>query len=182
MNVFAHPTNVDINNRIVVLDLYEMGEQLRPTALVVALEAIQNRVMENRKRGKYTWVFLDEVYLYFKYKYSGEILYRAWKRFRKYGAALTAASQNVEECLKSETARLMFANSEFLLLFNQAATDRGAVKLLRISDTQLSYITNAEAGHGLLRMGGSIVPFVNTIPRDTELYKLMTTTPGENLV
>lgn len=77
LNVFAHPTNVDINNRIVVLDLYEMGEQLRPTALVVALEAIQNRVMENRKRGKYTWVFLDEVYLNFKYKYSGEILYRA---------------------------------------------------------------------------------------------------------
>ena len=160
-----------------------MGEQLRPTALVVALEAIQNRVMENRKRGKYTWVFLDEVYLYFKYKYSGEILYRAWKRFRKYGAALTAASQNVEECLKSETARLMFANSEFLLLFNQAATDRAELsKLLHISDTQLSYITNAEAGHGLLRMGGAIVPFVNTIPRDTELYKLMTTTPGENLV
>ena len=183
LNVFAHPTNVDINNRIVVLDLYEMGEQLRPTALVVALEAIQNRVMENRKRGKYTWVFLDEVYLYFKYKYSGEILYRAWKRFRKYGAALTAASQNVEECLKSETARLMFANSEFLLLFNQAATDRAELsKLLHISDTQLSYITNAEAGHGLLRMGGSIVPFVNTIPRQTELYKLMTTTPGENLV
>ena len=171
-----------INNRIVVLDLYEMGEQLRPTALVVALEAIQNRVMENRKRGKYTWVFLDEVYLYFKYKYSGEILYRAWKRFRKYGAALTAASQNVEECLKSETARLMFANSEFLLLFNQAATDRAELsKLLHISDTQLSYITNAEAGHGLLRMGGAIVPFTNTIPRDTELYKLMTTTPGENL-
>ena len=183
LNVFAHPTNVDINNRIVVLDLYEMGEQLRPTALVVALEAIQNRVIENRKRGKYTWVFLDEVYLYFKYKYSGEILYRAWKRFRKYGAALTAASQNVEECLKSETARLMFANSEFLLLFNQAATDRAELsKLLHISDTQLSYITNAEAGHGLLRMGGSIVPFVNTIPRQTELYKLMTTTPGENLV
>ena len=181
LNVFAHPTNVDINNRIVVLDLYEMGEQLRPTALVVALEAIQNRVMENRKRGKYTWVFLDEVYLYFKYKYSGEILYRAWKRFRKYGAALTAASQNVEECLKSETARLMFANSEFLLLFNQAATDRAELsKLLHISDTQLSYITNAEAGHGLLRMGGSIVPFVNTIPRGTELYKLMTTTPGES--
>ena len=97
------------------------------------------------------------------------------------GAALTAASQNVEECLKSETARLMFANSEFLLLFNQAATDRAELsKLLHISDTQLSYITNAEAGHGLLRMGGSIVPFVNTIPRQTELYKLMTTTPGES--
>ena len=180
LDVFAHPTNVDMDNRIVVIDLYEMGEQLRPTALVVTLEAIQNRVAANRKKGKYTWVFIDEVYLYFKYHYSGEILYRAWKRFRKYGAALTAATQNVEECLLSETARLMFANSEFLLLFNQAATDRQELaKLLRISDTQLRYITNAEAGHGLLRMGGTLVPFSNTIPRDTELYRLMSTTPGE---
>lgn len=180
LNVFAHPTNVDMDNRVVVIDLYEMGEQLRPTALVVTLEAIQNRVAENRKKGKYTWVFIDEVYLYFKYHYSGEVLYRAWKRWRKYGAPLTAATQNVEECLKSETARLMLANSEFLLLFNQAATDRAELsKLLHLSDTQMSYVENAEAGHGLLRMGGALVPFANTIPKDTEIYGLMTTTPGE---
>jgi type IV secretory pathway VirB4 component len=97
LNVFAHPTNVNMDNRLVVLDLYEMGEQLRPTALVVTLEAIQNRVMENRKRGKFTWVFIDECYLYFKYHYSGEFLYRAWKRFRKYAGIMTAATQNVEE-------------------------------------------------------------------------------------
>ena len=181
LNVFAHPGNVDMNSRIITLDLYEMGEQLRPTALVVTLEAIQNRVMENRKRGKYTWVFLDEVYLYFKYHYSGEFLYRAWKRFRKYAGIMTAATQNVEECLKSETARLMLANSEFLLLFNQAATDWAELgKLLHISDTQMGYITNAEPGHGLLKMGGSLVPFDNFIPKDTELYRLMSTTPGEN--
>lgn len=180
LNVFAHPGNVDMDNRIIALDLYEMGEQLRPTALVVTLEAIQNRVIENRRRGKYTWVFLDEVYLYFKYHYSGEFLYRAWKRFRKYAGIMTAATQNVEECLRSETARLMLANSEFLLLFNQAATDRAELsRLLHISDTQMGYITNAEPGHGLLRIGGSLVPFSNTIPRDTELYKLMSTTPGE---
>ena len=179
LNVFAHPGNVNMDNRIVVLDLYEMGEQLRPTALVVTLEAIQNRVMENRKKGKYTWVFIDEVYLYFKYHYFGEFLYRAWKRFRKYAAPMTAATQNVEECLKSETARLMLANSEFLLLFNQAATDRAELgKLLHISDTQMGYITNAEPGHGLLRFGGSLVPFANTMPKDSELYRLMSTTPG----
>ena len=180
LNVFAHPGNVDMNNRLTVLDLYEMGEQLRPTALVVTLEAIQNRVMENRKKGKYTWVFIDEAYLFFKFYYSGEFLYRAWKRFRKYAGIMTAATQNVEECLRSETARLMLANSEFLLLFNQAATDRAELaKLLHISDTQLGYITNAEPGHGLLRIGGSLVPFSNTIPRDTELYRLLSTTPGE---
>lgn len=96
--------------------------------------------------------------MFFKYYYSAQFLYKAWKRFRKYGAALTAATQNVEECLRSETARLMFANSEFLVLLNQAATDRAELaKLLNISENQMGYVTNAEAGHGLLRVGGAIL-------------------------
>ena len=125
----------------------------------------------NRLAGKYTWVFVDEVYLFFRYHYSAQFLYKCWKRFRKYAAAMTAATQNVEECLRSDTARLMFANSEFLVLLNQAATDRAELaKLLNISANQMSYITSAEAGHGLIRVGGSIVPFANEFPRDTELY------------
>ena len=180
LNVFAHPTNVNMDSRIIAIDLYEMGEQLRPTGLVVTLEAIQSRVAANRKKGKYTWVFIDEVYLFFKYFYSAQFLYKAWKRFRKYAAPMTAATQNVEECLRSETARLMFANSEFLVLYNQAATDRAELaKLLHISDTQMGYITNSAPGCGLIRMGGSIVPFTNTIPKDTALYRLMSTTPGD---
>lgn len=179
LNVFAHQTDVDVDNRLMVYDLYEMGEQLRPTALVVTLEAIQARVIENRKKGRFTWVFIDEVYLYFKYHYSAEMLYKAWKRFRKYGGILTAATQNVEECLRSDTARLMFANSEFLMLFNQAATDRAELsQLLHISDTQMAYVTDAEPGHGLLRVSGAVIPFDYTIPRDNALYELMNTTPG----
>ena len=180
LNIFAHPTNVDLSNRVTVIDLYEMGEQLRPTGLTVALETIKNRVMQNRKRGVWTWVFIDECYLFFRYFYSAQFLYRAWKRFRKYGAPMTAATQNVEECLHSETARLMLANSEFIVMYNQAATDRAELaKLLNISETQMSHITNAEAGSGLIRVSNSIVPFVNQIPRSTELYRLMTTTMGE---
>lgn len=179
LNVFAHHTDVDISNRITVFDLYDMGEQLRPTALVVTLEFINNRVIENRKKGKFTWVFIDEVYLYFKYHYSAEMLYRAWKRYRKYGGILTAATQNVEECLLSETARMMFANSEFLMLFNQAATDRQELsKLLHIFDSQMAYVTDSEPGHGLLRVEGALIPFDNSIPENTELYALMNTTPG----
>ncbi len=180
LNMFAHETNVDISNRLITFDLYEMGEQLKPTALNVTLETIQNRVAANRLAGKYTWVFVDEVYLFFRYHYSAQFLYKCWKRFRKYACAMTAATQNVEECLRSDTARLMFANSEFLVLLNQAATDRVELaKLLNISSNQMSYITGAEAGHGLIRFGGSIVPFINEFPRDTELYHLMTTAPGD---
>ena len=180
LNMFAHETNFDIDNRIVCFDLYEMGEQLKPTALNVVLETIQNRVAANRLAGKYTWVFVDEVYLFFKYHYSAQFLYKCWKRFRKYAAAMTAATQNIEECLRSETARLMLANSEFLILLNQAATDRAELaKLLHISETQMSHVTNVEAGHGLMRIGSSIIPFINEFPRDSELYRLMSTTPGD---
>lgn len=180
LNMFAHETNVDIGSRIVAFDLYEMGEQLKPTALTVTMETIQNRVAANRLAGKYTWVFIDEIYLFFKYFYSAQFLYKCWKRFRKYAAAMTGATQNVEECLRSDTARLMFANSEFLILLNQAATDRAELaRLLNISQSQMGHITNAPAGHGLLRVGGSIVPFANDFPRDGELYRLMTTTPGD---
>ena len=103
-----------------------------------------------------------------------------WKRFRKYAGIMTAATQNVEECLRSETARLMFANSEFLVLLNQAATDRAELaKLLNISESQMGYVTNAEAGHGLLRVGGAIVPFANEFPRTGALYQLWNTTPTD---
>ena len=93
---------------------------------------------------------------------------------------LTGITQNVEECLRSETAKLMFANSEFRLMFNQAASDRMELaKLLGTSDTQMDHVNNAPAGHGLIKVGGAIVPFINDFPKDTELYRLMSTKPGE---
>ena len=93
---------------------------------------------------------------------------------------VTGLTQNVEELLKSDTARLMLANSEFLILLNQATTDRDELAaLLNISDNQLSYITNVGAGHGLIRCSGNLVPFENSFPRNTKLYRLMTTKPGE---
>ena len=107
--------------------------------------------------------------------------YKCWKRFRKYGATLTGITQNVEECLLSNTARMMFANSEFLLMLNQATTDREQLaRLLGASDTQMSYVDNAPAGHGLIKVGGAIVPFANELPKNTELYRLMSTRPGED--
>lgn len=61
-----------------------------------------------------------------------------------------------------------------------ASTDRlELAKLLNISDLQMSYITNVEAGHGLIKVGSSLVPFANKFPKNTKLYKLMTTKPGE---
>ena len=146
------------------------------------LDNIMNRVMANRRRGKYTRVYIDEAHLFFKNQYSAEFLLKAWKRFRKYGGLLTGVTQNIEDCLKSDTARGMLANSEFLLMLNQSPSDRQELsKLLNISNNQMRYITNAPAGHGLIKVGGSIVPFANDFPSDTKLYKLMSTRPGSEV-
>ncbi len=180
LNSFAHQSNVDVNNRIVSYDILELGEQMKSIGLLIMLDNIMNRVIENRKKGKYTRVYIDEAHLFFKNQYSAEFLLKAWKRFRKYGGLLTAITQNISDCLLNETARGMLSNSEFLLMLNQSPSDRrDLADLLNISDTQMSYITNAGAGRGLIKVGGSIVPFVNDFPTDTELYKLMSTKPGE---
>lgn len=154
LNTFAQQTNVNASARILVYDIRELDEQLRPVGMVVTLDAIFNRVIRNWRQGKRTWVVADEFYLLFKYSYSAEFFYRLFKRLRKYNAYITAVSQNVEEILQSDTARLMLANSEFLVMLNQAATDRDELaKLLSISENQLSHITNVPAGHGLIRCG-----------------------------
>ncbi len=180
LNAFAHQSDIDVNNRIVSYDLLELGEQMRSIGLLIMLDNIFNRVMANRKRGKYTRVYIDEAHLYFKNPYSADFLLKCWKRFRKYGGLLTGITQNISDCLLNETARGMLANSEFLLMLNQSPSDRKDLsELLNISDTQMSYITNAGAGRGLIKVGGSIVPFINEFPTDTQLYRLMSTKPGE---
>lgn len=175
LNVFAHQSNVDVNKRIVCYDILELGTQLKPIGLLIMLDNILNRVIENRKRGKYTRVYIDEAHLFFANPFSAQFLSNAWLRFRKYGGLVTGVTQNVEKCLSSETARTMLANSEFLLMLNQAATDRMELaKILNISNEQMKYIDNTPAGQGLIKVGGSIVPFINDFP-DTQLYRLMTT-------
>ena len=106
----------------------------------------------------------------------------AWRQFRKRGAHPTAITQNVEYVLDSVQASTMLSNSEFIIMFDQAARDREKLAdLLNISKEQMSYVTNAEAGCGLIRYGRSLVPFVNRFPKSTKLYELMTTKPGEGV-
>ncbi|MGX4584460.1 TraG/VirB4 family ATPase [Paenibacillus chitinolyticus] len=117
----------------------------------------------------------------FQHEYSANFLYALWKRVRKYGAFCTGITQNVDDLLQSHTARTMLANSEFIVMLNQASTDRKELaELLNISDMQLSYITNVDVGNGLMKIGSSLVPFADKFPRNTKLYRLMTTRPGES--
>lgn len=180
LNTFAKNTNVDTNNRIICYDILDLGKQLLPIGMLVVLDSILNRITANRNKGRSTYIFIDEIYLLFQHEYSANFLFTLWKRVRKYGAYATGITQNVEDLLQSHTAKTMLANSEFIVMLNQASTDRlELAKLLNISELQLSYITNVGAGEGLLKVGRNLVPFENHFPHDLELYKLMTTKPGE---
>ena len=107
-------------------------------------------------------------------------MFTLWKRVRKYGAFCTGITQNVEDLLQSHTARTMLSNSEFIVMLNQASTDRiELAKLLNITELQMNYITNVKAGEGLIKIGSVLVPFINEFPKNTNLYKLMTTKPDE---
>lgn len=180
LNTFAKNTNVDTNNRLICYDILDLGKQLLPIGMLVVLDNILNRITTNRSKGRNTYIFIDEIYLLFQHEYSANFLFTLWKRVRKYGAYATGITQNVDDLLQSHTARTMLANSEFIVMLNQASTDRlELAKLLSISDLQMNYITNVGAGQGLVKVGSSLIPFINKFPRNTKLYKLMTTKPGE---
>ncbi len=182
LNAFAHETNVDTQNRIVVYDIHDLGRQLKTMGLLVITDAMINRVTENWRKGIRTHIIIDEFHVVFENEHSAEFFSSAWRRFRKRNAHPTAITQNVEYLLDSVEASTMLSNSEFIMMLNQAASDREKLaEKLNISKDQLGYITNAEAGSGLIRYGSALVPFKNKFPKNTELYRLMTTKPGETL-
>ena len=165
LNTFAKPTNVDTNARILCYDIRDLGKQLLPVGMLVVLDSIFNRIIRNRGLKRNTWIYIDEIYLLFQHEYSANFLFTLWKRMRKYQACGTGISQNIEDLLQSHTARTMLANSEFLIMLNQAATDREELAhLLNISDNQLSYITNVDSGRGLIKCGSAIVPLWTAFP------------------
>lgn len=182
LDIFGHASTVDLDKRVVVFNIHDLGEQLKPTGLLVITDTMLNRVTLNWKRGKRTHVFIDEFHVVFENEYSGNFFNSAWRQFRKRNAYPTAITQNVEYLLDSVQASTMLSNSEFIVMLNQAASDREKLaQLLSISREQMSYITNADAGCGLIKYGSALVPFINRFPKDTQLYKLMTTRPGEGV-
>lgn len=175
LSVFSNPTNVDADNRLVVYDICALGKELRTMGMLVVLDQIWNRITRNRAIGKRTWIYIDEIQLLFQNEYSATYFFELWSRARKWGAIPTGITQNVETLLLSDLARRMLSNSDFVLMFNQATSDRVELaSLLNISARQLLYVTNSEAGHGLLCAGNSIVPIVNKIPKNM-IYEMMTT-------
>jgi len=182
MNVFAHKTNVDVENRLVVFNVRDLGQQLQQVALIIVFDFIWNRMIENRNRGVRTYCYCDEIHVMFRSYYSSEFLKQLYKRGRKYGLCITGLTQNVEDLLRSEQARGMIGNSDFIMMLNQNAEDlKILADMLKISDSQANFVIGADAGSGLLYAEKVIVPFLDRFPAESYLYKLMSTKFGEEM-
>lgn len=176
LNVFNHRTNVDMNNRLICFDIKELGKQLKKIGMLVVQDCVWNRVTVNRAERKSTRYYIDEMHLLLKEEQTAAYSIEIWKRFRKWGGISTGLTQNVKDLLASREVENIFENSDFIYLLNQAGGDREILaKQLSISPHQLSYITNSGAGEGLIRYGSVIIPFMDKFPKDTELYRIMTT-------
>lgn len=179
LNIFAHETNVNIHSRVLSFNIFNLGKQLKTMGLLVITDALINRVNDNWRKGKRTHVFIDEIHVIFENEESATFFASAWRQFRKRDAYPTGITQNVKYLLSSQQGTSMLSNSLFIVMLNQSPNDReDLAKLLNISEEQMSYITNAQSGCGLIKYGGSIVPFVNKMPKGL-LYDLNTTKPSD---
>ena len=180
LNFFNHRTTVDIRNRLVCFDIKGLGKNLKKPGMLIVQDAVWNTVTVNRSIGRATWYFVDEFHLLLKEEQTAAYSAEIWKRFRKWGGVPTGATQNPKDLLSSPEIENILENSDFIYLLNLSAGDRKLMtERLNISTEQLAYVTNSEPGHGLLFFNNVILPFADDFPKDTELYKLLTTKPSE---
>lgn len=182
LNVFNHRTNVDVQNRLVCYDIKELGNQLKKIGMLIVQDQVWGRVTANRAEARSTRYYMDELHLLLKEEQTAAYTVEIWKRFRKWGGIPTGITQNVKDLLASQEVQNIFENSDFICMLSQAAGDRAILaKQLNISPHQLSYVTHSGPGEGLLFYGNVILPFQDHFPKDNELYRIMSTRPGESL-
>ena len=182
LNIFNHHTNVDVDNRFTVYGIQDLGSQLAPVAMLVMMEAIQQRILDNAKRGRATWLYIDECHVLLGSEYSAKYLQQLWKKVRKQGGLCTGISQNVSDLLQNYIATTLLSNSEFVVLLKQSNVDSAKLaETIGVSDAQLRFVSNSSSGTGLLKCGGVVIPFDNRISKDTDLYRLYNTNLHEKI-
>jgi len=182
LNIFNHHTNVDMDNRFMVYSIRDLGERLSPICMLVMMESIQQKIIENGMEGFATWLYIDEFHVLLNSQYTAEYLQQLWKKVRKQGGLCTGITQNVSNLLSSEIATTMLSNSEFVVVMKQSNMDSAKMaEALKVSEEQLRYVKNAPAGTGLIKCGSVVIPFDNQIGKDTELYKIYSTNIHEKI-
>ena len=176
LDIFAREQSISDENRFTVYGFSELGKRMRAMAMLVMIESITAKIKYNQSDGVATWVYVDEMHELWGEEYSLHALEKMWREVRKRGGICTGMSQNLIDAKRNRSTKTMVSNSEFMLLLDQGTMDKEAVEdLFDISSEQLACVNGAEPGTGLIRFGDKIVPFDNTMEKDSSLYWLFNT-------
>ena len=179
LKLFNFPTNVDLNSRVVCIVLKGLGENLRKIAMHITNDFVTSAVNTNFHSGIATWCYFDEFHILLRDALTASYFVAVWKMLRKKGCVPSALTQNVKDLLASREIEAILDNTDFMILLSQAQSDRAILaKQIGISEHQLSYITHANSGEGLLFYGSTTIPFVDRFPKG-EIYNLLTTRPED---
>ena len=180
LDIFSHHTNLDITNRFTVYDIKDIGTGLKELGLHICLDSLWNKMVDNRSKGKITWIYIDEFYLMMQKPTSAAYVEEIWKRARKWNGRPCGITQNVEDMLKSEEARSVITTCSTIILLGQTPINKQHLSnMLGISPVEQKYIEAAKPGMGLISVNGDIIPMNDDFPKNTKLYKIMTTKPDE---
>lgn len=179
LNIFNKRTNIDVNsNRLTIFGLSQIQPTLWKSAMLIMVEFINDRVYDNGRNNKSTWVWCDEFHVLTENEQEAVAMEKCYKTYRKFGGLITGMTQNINDMIQNKTTRTIVANCEYIALLKQANLDRNLIKdIVEITDSQTRYITNSSSGTGLLRVGKDVIAFDDTISSSNNLYKLFNTDP-----
>lgn len=176
LDMFAKQTNVNTKSRLVAYGIAELGKEQAGIGMLIMLESIRARIAANAKKGRATWLYVEEFHNLATQEFSARYLEKIWKEVRKLGGLCTAITQNIADLTASKVVETMLCNSEYISFLNQSELEIEILhNTLGISDRLLEYVHNTHPGCGLLKFGDRYIPKDNRLPKDSAMYKLFNT-------
>ncbi len=175
--IFSQQSNIDINNSMVVFNIRDLEDELRPVAMYIVLSHIWN-ITRSRKRKR--MLIVDEAWQLMKYEYSDNFLFSLAKRARKYYLGITTITQDVEDFMGSKMGRAIVANSSMQLLLKQSSSAVDVLSnVFKLTEEEKKRLSSFPVGQGLFFAGQNHV-HIQVIASRTET-QLVSTTPVEQL-
>ena len=174
--IFSQQSNIDINNSMVVFNIRDLEDELRPVAMYIVLSHIWNIVRSEQKKRM---LIVDEAWQLMKYDDSANFLFSLAKRARKYYLGLTTISQDVEDFMGSKMGRAIVSNSSMQLLLKQSSSAVDVLSdVFKLTDEERKRLSNFPVGQGLFFAGQNHV-HIQIIASDTE-HQLISTSPNSS--
>lgn len=181
LNLFNHRTNIDLNRKLIVFDISGIKQNLHVTCMLVMLEIVRSKIVQNFKQNNWTNVYIDEFHELLGIPAVADHVIKLWKEVGKLYGSMTGITQNMTDLLNkspnSDKLAAILSNTEYFAMLNQSTIDRKKLAefLPSISPAMFNFVEGASKGTGLLKMGPVTVPFDMRMSDKCDLYKYVNT-------